>query len=111
MTFPVVPVVPVADRRSGAGLSLVPSWVDTGESSVQTISCDTCMMAQTSACEDCLVTFLCGSDVERRAVSVDETEADTIRLFQEAGLAPALRHVAYTSRVASGRVGASALSR
>ena len=58
------------------------------------ISCDDCAMDGTVACRDCVVTFLCGA-----AAEVDEQEADTLRLFQAAGLAPALRHVARTSLV------------
>ena len=59
-----------------------------------TITCDDCAMDGTVACHDCVVTFLCGT-----AAEFDDQEADTLRLFQAAGLAPALRHVARTSLV------------
>ena len=59
-----------------------------------TITCDDCAMDGTVACHDCVVTFLCGT-----AAEFDDHEADTLRLFQAAGLAPALRHVARTSLV------------
>ena len=59
-----------------------------------TITCDDCAMDGTVTCHDCVVTFLCGT-----AAEFDDQEADTLRLFQAAGLAPALRHVARTSLV------------
>ena len=61
-------------------------------------------MARTSACDDCLVTFLCGdADTADAPLALNDEEADTIRLFQDAGLAPALRHVAFTSRLFAAR--------
>ena len=74
-----------------------------------TISCDSCVMADTSTCDECVVTYLCS----RMAVAsrgrqsnarlhFDDQESDTLRLFQAAGLAPALRHVARTSLVDHG---------
>ena len=86
-----------------------------------TISCDDCVMADSSACDDCVVTYLCsdlgfelrsarrsGRDIASRGprstarLRFDEQETDTLRLFQAAGLAPALRHVARTSLVDHG---------
>lgn len=55
------------------------------------ISCDECAMEGTSACADCVVTFLC----ERRpgdAIVIDVAEIRALRLLAEGGLAPALRH-------------------
>ena len=63
-------------------------------SSWSEITCDDCAMDGTVTCHDCVVTFLCGT-----AAAFDDQEADTLRLFQSAGLAPALRHVARTSLV------------
>lgn len=65
-----------------------------------TISCDDCAMDGTAACTDCVVTFLCAANATPVApessamLALDDKEADTLRLFQAAGLAPALRHVA-----------------
>jgi hypothetical protein len=56
-----------------------------------TIDCDTCVMQHTSACDDCLVTFICSPEHEA-AVVIDVVEARALRLLTEAGLVPALRH-------------------
>lgn len=68
------------------------------------ISCDDCVMAGTDACSDCLVPFLLGDDAGSSpadppatpsagsTVDVDADEAATLRLLQQAGLAPELRH-------------------
>jgi hypothetical protein len=55
------------------------------------ISCDECVMEGTSACDDCVVTFLCGR-APGDAVVIDVTEARALRLLEQGGLAPALRH-------------------
>jgi hypothetical protein len=56
-----------------------------------TISCDTCLMQETDACEDCVVTYLCERDPDQ-AVVIDAAEARAVRLLQGAGLVPALRY-------------------
>ena len=56
-----------------------------------TISCDTCIMRATSACHDCVVTFLCERDPDG-ALVLDSTEALALRRLAQAGLAPRLRH-------------------
>ena len=48
-------------------------------------------MEGTSACGDCVVTFLCDRAPDD-AVIIDVVEARALRLLQEGGLAPALRH-------------------
>ena len=55
------------------------------------IDCDDCVMRGSSACADCVVTFLCTRD-EGGAVVVDIAEARALRLLHDGGLAPALRH-------------------
>ena len=55
------------------------------------ISCEDCVMEGTSACGDCVVTFLCERD-PGDAVVIDVTEARALRLLERGGLAPALRH-------------------
>jgi hypothetical protein len=55
------------------------------------IDCDECVMAGSTACADCVVTFLCTRD-ERGAVVVDIAEVRALRLLHDGGLAPALRH-------------------
>lgn len=56
-----------------------------------TIDCDDCTMQGTAACDDCVVTFICGRDPDE-AVIIDAAEARAVRLLADAGLVPALRH-------------------
>jgi hypothetical protein len=70
-----------------------------------TISCDDCRLDGTSACQDCVVSFLLTDDVtdvhESRglsparpvagAVIVDAAEARAMKLLHSAGLVPTLR--------------------
>lgn len=55
------------------------------------ISCDTCCMRASSACADCVVTFLCEHRSDD-AVVLDLAEQRAVRLLAEAGLVPTLRH-------------------
>ncbi|TMK59192.1 MAG: hypothetical protein E6G60_15045 [Actinobacteria bacterium] len=55
------------------------------------IDCDECVMQGTSACSDCVVTFL----VRREpgdALVIDVEEERAVRLLADAGLVPQLRH-------------------
>jgi hypothetical protein len=54
-----------------------------------TISCESCVMQHSTACDDCLVTFLCQPD---RAVVFDLAEQRAMRLLADAGLVPTLKH-------------------
>lgn len=55
------------------------------------ISCDTCVMAATEACNDCMMSVLC-DPVEEGAVVLSLAELRDIRLLAKAGLVPTLRH-------------------
>lgn len=58
---------------------------------VRVIDCAVCVMADTTACDDCVVTFV----VNRRpgdAIVVDAAEERALRAFGESGLVPRLRH-------------------
>lgn len=55
------------------------------------IDCDDCVLQASSACADCVVTFLCGTPSERPVV-VNLAEARAMRVLGDAGLAPPLRH-------------------
>lgn len=58
-----------------------------------TVDCGTCVMRETTACDDCLVTFIC----DRRpddAVVISLDEMRSMRLLTDAGLLPHLRHQA-----------------
>ncbi len=59
------------------------------------ISCEECVMEGTSACEDCVVTFLC-ERAPGDALVIDVVEARALRLLERGGLAPALRHTRRT---------------
>jgi hypothetical protein len=56
-----------------------------------TISCDNCSMQGTTACDDCVVTFLCDREPDE-ALIIDADEARAVRLLARVGLVPALRH-------------------
>lgn len=68
------------------------------------ISCDTCVMQHSSACADCLVTFMCSEQSQvpvaepvmirssSDAVVLDLDELRAVRLLASAGLVPTLRH-------------------
>lgn len=55
------------------------------------ISCDECVMRDTSACDDCVVSFLVERD-PGDAVVVDAAVARDLRALHDAGLIPTLRH-------------------
>lgn len=57
-----------------------------------TIDCDTCSLQHSSACDDCIVTFLCGPVDSTAGVVVNLAEARALRTLGDAGLAPPLRH-------------------
>ncbi|HEX6659011.1 MAG TPA: hypothetical protein VF065_13055 [Ilumatobacter sp.] len=65
-----------------------------------TISCDACAMQATSACGDCVVTFLLDEGLARErapagvVTDLDHEQARVVQLFGRAGMVPRLRHVA-----------------
>jgi hypothetical protein len=61
------------------------------------ISCDDCVMQDSPACEDCVVTFICGRE-PGEAVVFDVAEARAVRLLGEAGLVPPLRRQVRAAR-------------
>ena len=56
-----------------------------------TIDCDDCLLQGTDACQDCVVTFICGREPDD-AVVIDAEEHRAVRLLAGAGLVPRLRH-------------------
>jgi hypothetical protein len=54
------------------------------------ISCDDCLLKETPACAECVVTFLLGPTAGE-AIVVDVAEARAVRMLQRAGLVPELR--------------------
>jgi hypothetical protein len=75
-----------------------------------TINCGDCVMRRTSACDDCVVSFVVFSDDERnfetravgsepliassRKISLVKSEYQTLLALQDAGLLPPTRHLA-----------------
>jgi hypothetical protein len=55
------------------------------------IDCDECRMQHTSACEDCVVTFVVNRE-PGDALVIDAEEERAVRLLANAGLLPRLRH-------------------
>jgi hypothetical protein len=56
-----------------------------------TISCEDCTMQATSACEGCVVTFICDREPDD-AVVIDVAEERALRMLGRSGLLPPLRH-------------------
>jgi len=56
-----------------------------------TIDCSECVMAETSACEDCIVSFIVNRE-PGDAIVVDAAQARALRTLSDGGLVPGLRH-------------------
>ncbi len=67
------------------------SFPDTPETDVITIDCDTCVMKDTDACHDCIVTYMCDRPAEE-AVVVNLADFRAMKALAEAGLVPDLQH-------------------
>ena len=55
------------------------------------INCDDCVMQNTSACDDCVVSFIVGRE-PGEAIVIDVEEERAVRMLADAGLVPELRH-------------------
>ena len=70
-------------------------WSVPGESlegmTTLTIECDGCIMQGTDACDDCVVSFICGREPED-AVVFDVAEERALRTLGRGGLVPPIRH-------------------
>lgn len=56
-----------------------------------TIDCDTCIMKDTDACSDCVVTYLCDRPAEE-AVVINLADFRAMKALADVGLVPELRH-------------------
>ena len=58
-----------------------------------TISCDECSMQCTSACDDCVVTYLLREEpeIEQEPLVLDLDQVRVVRLLGKAGLVPDLK--------------------
>jgi hypothetical protein len=61
-----------------------------------TIDCGDCMHRLTSVCDDCVVSFIVGRQPDD-AVVVDAGEARAVRMLEQAGLVPVVRHTRQVS--------------
>jgi hypothetical protein len=67
------------------------SFPSTGVAEAFTIDCAECAHRHTTVCDDCVVSFI----VDRHpddAIVVDADEARAVRLLEQAGLVPGVRH-------------------
>ena len=56
------------------------------------ISCDDCAMQSTSACHDCVVTYVLRSEDDDEPLRFDVAETRAVRLLARAGLVPRLQY-------------------
>jgi hypothetical protein len=56
-----------------------------------TIDCADCEHRHTPVCDDCVVSFIVGREPDD-AVVVDADEARAVRMLEQAGLVPGVRH-------------------
>ena len=64
---------------------------DNTQQPILMISCDTCVMRNTDACGDCMMSVLCDQPIEG-AIVLNLQELRDIRVLAQAGLVPTLRH-------------------
>jgi hypothetical protein len=80
----IPPAVPVPEP--GRGPALRPPAAE-----AFTIDCADCEHRHTPVCDDCVVSFIVGREPDD-AVVVDADEARAVRLLEQAGLVPGVRH-------------------
>jgi hypothetical protein len=73
------------------------------------ISCHTCVLRHSEACDDCIVSFICNREPDD-AVIIDVAEIRAIRLLTAGGLVPELRHQA-ASPLGDARSNAAGMAR
>lgn len=74
-------------------MSHPPRNVGSMDSEGITIDCGTCVLEGTSACDDCVVTFICEPTRGASVVVLRPDEAAAVHRLGEAGLVPPSRHV------------------
>jgi hypothetical protein len=83
-SLPSPPAVPVATPSTRSGPSA-------GAGGSLIIDCADCRHRHTPVCDDCVVSFIVGRQPDD-ALVVDAEEARAVRLLEEAGLVPGMRH-------------------
>jgi hypothetical protein len=71
----------------------MPARRPAGDPPPLTIDCADCRHRDTPVCDECVVTFLVGREPDD-AVVIDAAEARAVRLLEQAGLVPGVRHAA-----------------
>ncbi|HEY3484560.1 MAG TPA: hypothetical protein VGK49_04205 [Ilumatobacteraceae bacterium] len=56
------------------------------------ISCDDCAMQCTTACTDCVVTYVLRDEGDADEMELDDAQIRTVRLLVRAGMVPGLRY-------------------
>ena len=90
-------VVPFTGRRTGGGAAVATGGgavVPSGDAF--TVDCAECAHRLTDVCGDCVVSFIVGREADD-AVVIDAAEARAVRLLEQAGLVPGVRHEARAS--------------
>ena len=85
-----MPVVQRDRRPHRDGVAVTPAC-QAGLVKVRTIDCDDCAMSGTSACDDCVVSFVLRRE-PGEALLIDAEEERALRALQGGGLVPELRH-------------------
>jgi len=65
--------------------------MESASSQPLSLDCDTCVMRDSSACDDCVVSFIVRRD-PGDAIVIDVDEARALRTLAGEGLVPRLRH-------------------
>jgi hypothetical protein len=81
-TVPTAVPVPVPQMRAARPV---------GPSEAFTIDCGDCAHHGTPVCDDCVVSFIIDREPDD-AIVVDADEARAVRLLEQAGLLPGVRH-------------------
>lgn len=94
--MPIATLPTLSARRTGSAGGAVASLSGDGPSCVSpprgfTIDCTDCDYQHTSVCDDCVVTFIVDREPDD-AVVIDAAEARAVRLLEQAGLVPGVRH-------------------
>ena len=90
-------VVPFTGRRTGSGAVVgTGSGAEVPSGEAFTVDCAECAHRLTDVCGDCVVSFIVGREADD-AVVIDAAEARAVRLLEQAGLVPGVRHEARAS--------------
>jgi hypothetical protein len=81
----------VVPFRAGVPVDLSSRRPDRPPAEPLCIDCGVCAHQGTAVCDDCVVTFIVGREPED-AVVVDAAEARAVRMLEDAGLLPGVRH-------------------